>query len=76
MSLDRLEIATTRQRVLALPLPGRLARRHAALLPMRVVQPPLEVARFTVSQRWSERLHLDPGHIWLRKRLVRGARGL
>ncbi len=61
---------------LALLLPERLARRYAELVPVRLVQPPLEVAGFTVSQLWSERVHLDPGHMWLRKRLASVARSI
>ncbi|MEM9454809.1 MAG: LysR family transcriptional regulator [Myxococcota bacterium] len=51
-------------------LPRRLALRFAALENLRVVEPPVEVVGFTMSQLWHERLQDDPGHAWLRRTLV------
>ena len=51
-------------------LPRRLALRFAALENLRIVEPPIEVVGFTMSQLWHERVQDDPGHAWLRRTLV------
>ncbi len=48
-------------------LPARLVRDTRAL---RVVEPPVEVPGFEMSMLWPERCHRDPGHQWLRERIV------
>ncbi len=67
-------IATTD---LVCTLPVRVAKSYAALLPLHVTEPPLDVPAFTISMAWHERLARDPGHAWLRERLVElfGRRG-
>lgn len=59
---------------LVLTLPERVARRFAAHLPVRVLEPPVEVPRFTVGLVWHERQHADPVHAWLREELATVAR--
>jgi DNA-binding transcriptional LysR family regulator len=51
---------------LILTLPERIARSFAAMLPLRVVDPPLEVEGFSMSAYWHELAARDPAHAWLR----------
>jgi DNA-binding transcriptional LysR family regulator len=51
---------------LILTVAERIARAFADLLPLRVVEPPIKLSSFTISQYWHERQHNDPGHVWLR----------
>ncbi|MEM9461877.1 MAG: LysR family transcriptional regulator [Myxococcota bacterium] len=51
---------------LVLTLPGRLARAFASRLPIRVLEPPIELTPYEVVQLWHERDHQDPAHQWLR----------
>lgn len=46
------------------------ARRLADVVPLQVLEPPVEVAGFTVSQVWHERRHTNPAHRWLRDELA------
>lgn len=48
----------------------RIARRAAPGLGLRVLEPPLELEPFALSMVWHPRLDSDPGHRWLRERLV------
>lgn len=49
------------------------ARRLVDVVPLQVLEPPVEVAGFTVSQVWHERRHTDPAHHWLRDELAQAA---
>jgi DNA-binding transcriptional LysR family regulator len=51
---------------LILTLPERIARTFAEMLPIRIVDPPLAVEGFAVSQYWHERQAQDPAHAWFR----------
>lgn len=54
----------------ALLLPELVGKRFAEMLSLRVLPPPIELAGFTVSQLWHERVQLDPAHMWLRQTLA------
>ncbi|APR78334.1 Transcriptional regulator, LysR family protein [Minicystis rosea] len=51
---------------LLLTLPERIARGFAAMLPLTMVAPPIELSDFTVSAFWHERQTHDPAHAWFR----------
>ncbi len=51
---------------LVLTVAERLARTYAPLLPLRIVELPIELAAISCWQRWHARSHSDPGHAWLR----------
>ncbi|HEU4404408.1 MAG TPA: LysR family transcriptional regulator [Polyangiaceae bacterium] len=55
---------------LALLAPEGIGRRFGDLLGLRLVEPPLELGGFPVSQLWHERTQADPAHTWLRETLV------
>jgi DNA-binding transcriptional LysR family regulator len=63
---------------LIVTMPRRVAREFAAFAPIALVEPPLPIPAFTVSQLWHERQHTDARHAWLRRTLVTAtsARGL
>jgi DNA-binding transcriptional LysR family regulator len=52
---------------LIVTMPRRAAAEIAATLPIVVVEPPLPLPGFDVSQLWHERQHADPRHAWLRR---------
>lgn len=57
-----------RQADLLLTLPERLARNLVQEHPELVAMPlPFEMAPFTITQQWHERVHQDGGHRWLRE---------
>lgn len=47
-------------------IPHRLALACARLVPVRILDLPIEVPHFTVTQYWHDRFHADPGNQWLR----------
>jgi DNA-binding transcriptional LysR family regulator len=51
---------------LVLTVAERLAHTYAALLPIEIVELPLELPAIACWQRWHARSHADPGHTWLR----------
>jgi DNA-binding transcriptional LysR family regulator len=51
-------------------LPSRLARRFAAMMPLKIFPIPFTVPAFPMSATWHERTHHDPAQQWLRKILV------
>jgi len=51
---------------LIMVMPERVARHYAATLPLRILEPPVRIEGFAVSQVWHERSEHDPGVIWLR----------
>lgn len=61
---------------LLLTAPERLVRALLGTLPLRVLEPPLELPRFAIYQVWHERRQEDPAHAWLRSVLAEIARSL
>lgn len=55
---------------LIVTLPRRTALEFAALAPLVLIEPPLALPRFDVSQLWHERQQADARHGWLRRMLV------
>lgn len=47
-------------------LPLALATTYSAMSPIRVLQPPFVVPRYTLRQHWHRRMHQDHGLRWLR----------
>lgn len=58
---------------LVLILPRRVATRIAALLPLGIVDPPVQLTPYAVTLIWHERCHRDPQHRWLRQRIAAAA---
>lgn len=48
-------------------LAERIAGPVAAILPLEVIPLPFAMPTLTVWAYWSERMHVDPGHRWLRR---------
>jgi len=61
---------------LCLTLPERIARQFVSMLPLRILDPPIELSGFTVWQGWHERWSRDPGHLWLRSLFVEVSRAI
>lgn len=55
---------------LLLTAPRSLAEAMAALAPLRILDPPLELPRFRLHMAWHERAEADPAHQWLRAAVV------
>ncbi|MGX9148293.1 LysR family transcriptional regulator [Mesorhizobium sp. 128a] len=55
---------------LVLVVPRRVATRISAMLPLAVVDPPVELPPYEVMLVWHERCHRDPEHRWLRDRIA------
>ena len=51
---------------LVLTVVERLARTYAAILPLEIVELPIELPATACWQRWHERSHRDGAHVWLR----------
>ena len=51
---------------LIMVVPELIARHYAATLPLRMLEPPVRIDGFTVSQVWHERSDHDSGAAWLR----------
>ncbi|HVW67985.1 MAG TPA: LysR family transcriptional regulator [Steroidobacteraceae bacterium] len=47
-------------------IPHRLALSCSRLVPVRILELPIEIPRFKVTQYWHDRFHADPGNEWLR----------
>ena len=47
-------------------IPHKLALGCARLVPVKILELPIEIPRFQVTQYWHERFHADPGNQWLR----------
>lgn len=47
-----------------------VARIFSDVLPVRLLAPPLELGRGTVSLVWHPRMHADAGHKWMRSQIV------
>ncbi len=61
---------------LVLTVAERIALAFAALLPLRVLPPPVTLPGFTLSLIWHERNEVDPAQAWLRSRISEVAAGL
>src|SRR5262249_22360552 len=55
---------------LVLLAPERLARTFAGLLPLRILEPPLEFPAITIHLFWHERHQRDPAHAWMRRLIL------
>ncbi|WP_221938870.1 LysR family transcriptional regulator [Mycobacterium sp. KBS0706] len=58
---------------LVLTVPRRVAMRAAAMLPLTVVEPPVELPSYEVSLIWHERHHRDAEHGWTRSEIAAAA---
>jgi DNA-binding transcriptional LysR family regulator len=47
-------------------VPHRLAKAYAELVDVTILELPIEIPSFHISQYWHERFHTDPGNRWLR----------
>jgi DNA-binding transcriptional LysR family regulator len=47
-------------------IPHRLALACERLVPVRILELPIEIPHFKVTQYWHDRFHADPGNQWLR----------
>jgi DNA-binding transcriptional LysR family regulator len=45
---------------------GRVAETYAAMLPLKIMQPPMKLPHYDIKLFWHERFHRDPGNRWLR----------
>ncbi len=61
---------------LVLTIARRIAETFAGILPLAIVESPLALPTFTIGMQWGERNDADPGHAWLRERLLEAAQGL
>ena len=52
---------------LIVTMPRHAADEFASLAPLVVVEPPLKLPGFDISQLWHERHHADARHVWLRQ---------
>ncbi|CDI12000.1 LysR family transcriptional regulator [Agrobacterium pusense] len=59
---------------LVLLVPHRVATRIAAMLPLAVVDPPVQLMPYEVALIWHERSHRDPEYHWLRDEIAAAAR--
>lgn len=55
---------------LIVTLAARVAHAFAAMMPLRILPPPLPLPPFRIGATWHERHQRDPGHAWLRERLA------
>ena len=58
---------------LVVTMPRSIAERVAGKHGLRVLEPPIELPGFAISQMWHERVHDDTAHAWLRGVLLRAA---
>jgi DNA-binding transcriptional LysR family regulator len=49
--------------------PSMLVRYFAALVPLQVLEPPIELPTYPEEAYWHERFDADPGHAWLREQV-------
>ncbi|MDR7155740.1 DNA-binding transcriptional LysR family regulator [Sphingobium xenophagum] len=68
-------LATTVSRTdLIATLPNIAAAAFARCLPLQILHLPFLMTPFDVTMVWHERLHRDPGHLWLRRTMRNVAR--
>ena len=58
---------------LVLTVPLCVAIRIGAIMPLAVVEPPLELPPYEVALIWHERRHRDPDHSWMRGEIAAAA---
>ncbi len=59
--------STVAQTDLLATLPNHAALAFAQCLPLQILDVPFPMTPFDVTMVWHERLHRDPGHLWLRQ---------
>jgi DNA-binding transcriptional LysR family regulator len=59
--------AIVAQTDLIVTVPDTLAEYFSRVEKLRVVRPPVSVARYAINQYWHERFHKDPAVQWVRK---------
>ncbi|ODR93067.1 LysR family transcriptional regulator [Sinorhizobium alkalisoli] len=59
---------------LVLVVPHRIATQIATMLPLAVLDPPVQLMPYEVALIWHERSHRDPEHQWLRHEIAAAAR--
>lgn len=52
-------------------LPGRLGEAFAALVPLKLLPPPVPLPAYEINVYWHERMHRDPANRWLRQAFMR-----
>jgi LysR family nod box-dependent transcriptional activator len=57
-------------------LHSRLARRYAAMLPVRLVKPLFTIPKLTEVLQWHNHRDIDLGNVWLRKKIIAAANAL
>ncbi|MFB9981681.1 LysR family transcriptional regulator [Mesorhizobium newzealandense] len=55
---------------MVLIVPQLVAARLAAMLPLTVVDPPVQLPTYEIGLIWHERCHHDPGNSWLRREIA------
>jgi DNA-binding transcriptional LysR family regulator len=70
--LARLVVGTAR----VATMHTRLARQVVATLPVRLVKPAFDIPHLVEVLQWHKYRDLDPGSMWLRDRIIEGARAL
>ena len=58
---------------MVLTIGRRVAEAFAAMLPLRVLAPPLALPPFAMDLAWHDRTHADPAHAWFRDEIVEAA---
>ncbi|HMJ12139.1 MAG TPA: LysR substrate-binding domain-containing protein, partial [Polyangiaceae bacterium] len=59
---------------LVLTMASRLAASFATMLPLRILEPPVELPLVAAFLFWHERCASDPAHAWFRERIAEAAR--
>lgn len=59
---------------LLLTMPYRAAKAFAATTDLTLLTPPVELGDFGYRIVWHERVHNDPGHVWLRRMIIDAVR--
>ncbi|NBQ85980.1 MAG: LysR family transcriptional regulator [Betaproteobacteria bacterium] len=57
-------------------IPVGIAQHFTRILPLQVLAAPVRLPAFEISMYWHQRVHADPGNVWLRKQIVLAARQL
>jgi DNA-binding transcriptional LysR family regulator len=54
-----------------LTTPRRLAESLRKMVDVQLLEPPIQIPTFDVTQHWHDRFHQEPGNRWLRQLFVR-----
>jgi len=74
VSFDTMGIAmTVVDSDLVLTVPRRTAAKIAAILPLRMIEVPVEIAPYQVALLWHERSHRNTEHGWIRSQIAAAA---